>query len=178
MDFNLDASLAVLSRTPHVVHSLLDGLCDTWTHANYGPNTWSAHEIVGHLIWGDRTDWLPRARHILEFARERPFAAFDRQGHVQLCSDHSLGELLDLFRDERAANLRALADLALTPEQLKAQGEHPALGTVTMAELLATWTVHDLNHIAQISKALAYQYKPAVGAWEAYLSVLAPPNPR
>ncbi len=178
MEFDLTTSMPILARTPTVVRALLSGLDDAWTANNYGPQTWSAKEIVAHFIWADRTDWLPRARHILEFGQESPFPPFDRQGHEPLCREHSLPELLEIFAQERAENLRELAALELTPELLQRQGKHPALGTATLGQLLATWTVHDLNHIAQICKAVSYQYKSAVGPWEAYLSILSPPDPR
>ncbi len=178
MDFDLESSVAILKRTPRVVSMLLTGLGEEWTKANYGPNTWSPCEIVGHLIWGDRTDWIPRARHILQYGREQPFEPFDRAGHDALCQEYDLAELLDIFATERDESLRVLKSLQLTPEQFAMEGEHPALGVATLSQLLATWTVHDLNHIAQICKAMAFQYKPAVGPWEEYLSILAPPNPR
>ncbi len=166
-----------LSRTPGVLGALVRGLGKEWTHADYGSGTWSAAEVVAHLIHAERTDWIPRARIILEHGDSRPFDAFDRNGHATLMR-HSLDELLDLFARERAASLAELRRLVTSEADLDRPGTHPALGRVTLRNLLATWTVHDLNHIAQMCKAMAYQCKGEVGAWEAYLSILSPPNPR
>jgi len=173
---NWDTTL--LARTPSVLHALLGGLADQWTKADYGPDTWSPHQVVGHLIFGERTDWIPRARLILEHGESRPFEPFDRNGHVDLCRRHSTTELLDVFEQERRASLEVLRSLPLTPKNLARRGIHPALGTVTLDQLLCAWVVHDLNHIAQVCKALAYQHKLDAGPWEAYLSILAPPAPR
>jgi hypothetical protein len=178
MEFNLERDIEVLSRTPTVVRSLLEGLPPAWTHADYGPGTWSPHQVVGHLIWGEQTDWLPRARIILKHGESKAFEPFDRNGHAALCTDKSLTELLDLFESLRTQNVAALRELPLTPANLAKRGRHPALGVVTLAQLLATWVVHDLNHIAQICKAMAYQHKAETGPWERYLSILAPPAPR
>lgn len=168
----------ILARTPAVVRSLLDGVDPAWVRVPYGPGTWSAHEVVAHLIFGERTDWIPRARHILAFGSTRPFDPFDRAGHSALARDHTTPQLLDLFQRERAASLAALDELRLAPDDLAKSGRHPALGDVTLGNLLATWAVHDLNHIAQVCKAMAYQAKTSVGPWETYLSILAPPSPR
>lgn len=168
----------ILTRTPATLRALLTDLDPALAEANYGPGTWSAKEVVAHLIFGERTDWIPRAKHILEHGDATPFPPFDRAGHTPLVRAHSLTELLALFASERADGLRDLEAIHLTAADLARPGRHPALGAVTLGNLLATWAVHDLNHIAQISKAIAYQFKPAVGPWEQYLSVLAPPNPR
>ena len=168
----------LLRRTPAVVRALLLGLPESWTTSNYGPGTWSAKEIVAHLVFGERTDWVPRAKIMLEHGTTRAFDAFDRAGHAPLVERHTLTELLDLFERERGASLASFGSLCASTGALDTVGLHPALGRVTVANLLATWVVHDLNHIAQTSKALAFQWKPHVGPWEAYLSVLAPPNPR
>lgn len=178
MEIDLSESLPILQRTPNTLRTLLSGLPETWTHRDYGPSTWTAHQVIGHLIWGERTDWIPRARHILMHGDESAFARFDRAGHLPLCQSHSLAELLDIFALERAASLDALRDLGITTHMLHRAGMHPALGRVTLGNLLATWVVHDLNHIAQVSKAMAFQYHEAVGPWRQYLSILAPPNPR
>lgn len=177
MEFGLDTALTVLSRTPRVVRALLEGLPDAWTTPAYGPGTWSAKEIVAHLIFGERTDWIPRARVILQHGPARPFDPFDRAGHWDILAK-PLAELLTLFETERAASLSALRSLNLAEADLDRAGLHPALGPATLSNLLAAWVVHDLNHIAQICKAMAHQYKDAVGPWQAYLSILAPPNPR
>lgn len=169
---------AILTRTPQVLRAMLADLDPALVDATYGPGTWSAKEVVAHLIHAERTDWIPRARHILEHGDATPFQSFDRSGHAPLLRAHTLAELLDLFARERAAGLRDLEAMNLTAADLSRPGRHPALGSVTLGNLLATWAAHDLNHIAQICKAIAYQFKPAVGPWEQYLSVLAPPNPR
>ena len=178
MKLDLDQSTALLLRTPRVLRELLAGLADAWTTPDYGPGTWSAKEIVAHYIFGERTDWVPRLRIILEHGEARRFEPFDRSGHKELLARHTLAELLAIFERERAEGLAALRAAGLTHGDLARAGTHPALGRVTLGNLLAAWVVHDLNHIAQIAKALAYQYKAEVGPWEAYLSILAPPNPR
>jgi hypothetical protein len=161
-----------------VLRALLEGLPDELARANYGPGTWSPHEVVGHLIHGEQTDWVPRARLILEQGDAVAFEPFDRGGHAALCREKTTGELLDLFASLREANLAALRAMPLTPANLAKRGRHPALGPVTLAEMLATWVVHDLNHVAQVCKGLAYQHRQEVGPWQVYLSILAPPNPR
>lgn len=183
MRFSLSEAVPVLERTPRTVRALLQFLPEAWTHRNYGSNpdgsaTWSAHEIVAHLIFADQTDWLPRARHILELGDARPFEPFDRHGHKALMQGKPLHRLLDEFERGRSESLDGLRALKLSDEDLVRAGKHPALGAVTLGNLLAMWVVHDLNHIAQMSKAMAYQYKSEVGPWEAYASILALPAPR
>jgi hypothetical protein len=178
MDFDLDGTGQILARTPDVLRTLLAGLPDALAHANYGAGTWSPHEVVGHLIHGEKTDWIPRARMILEAGETATFEPFDRNGHSALCRAHTTGELLDMFEALRKENLVELRSMSLTPADLARRGRHPALGPVTLAQLLAAWVVHDLNHIAQVSKGLAFQHRREVGPWEAYLSILAPPAPR
>jgi hypothetical protein len=178
MEFEIERDTAILARTPAVLRMLLGGLPREWTHARYGEGTWSPHEIVGHLIHGERTDWIPRARHLLAHGESKPFERFDRAGHEALCAQRSLAELLDLFESARRDTLAALRSLPLTRENLARRGRHPAFGPVRLAQLLATWVVHDLNHVAQVCKAMAHQHRGDVGPWEAYLSILAPPAPR
>lgn len=178
MDFDLSMARAMLARTPATLRAMLAGLDERWTEPDYGPDTWSAREVVAHLIFGEQTDWIPRARILLAHGEARPFDSFDRSGHKPLLARHTLAELLDLFERERAKSLAVLDSFNLSTSDLARRGRHPALGTVTLANLLATWVVHDLNHLAQIAKAMAFQYAPQVGPWERYLSVLAPPNPR
>lgn len=175
--FRLDQARLLLSRTPAVVRSLLHNLPEPWARNDYGQQTWGPAEVVAHLIFAERTDWLPRARVILEHGATRPFDPFDRAGHKDLLA-MSVGALLDEFDRARAHSLRDLDDLKLTPADLARPGRHPALGACTLGDLLATWVVHDFNHIAQIAKGLAYQYQDQVGPWRAYLSILAPPAPR
>jgi len=178
MKFTIPESIGVLERTPEVVRTMISGLSPEWVHSDYGPATWSVHQVIGHLIWGEETDWIPRVKHILARGAEIPFESFDRQGHESLCALHATVELLDMFAERRASNLAELRGLDLNADDLARRGRHPALGGVTLAELLATWTCHDLNHIAQIAKAMAFQYRDKVGPWIAYLSILGPPNPR
>lgn len=178
MNFSLPKTIGVLSRTPAILRAQLQGLPDEWTRRIYGQNTWSVHEIVGHLIWGERTDWIVRLRHILTVGENEAFEKFDRDGHQSLCANSETDELLDMFEILRQKNIADLQELSLNDIDLQKSGMHPALGKVTASQLLATWTVHDLNHISQISKAMAYQYKDAVGPWDAYLSILSPPDPR
>lgn len=172
MEFDLTRSIAVLERTPTVLRTWLAGLPEEWTHRNEGPDTWSAFDIVGHLIDGEETDWMTRARVILEQGTNRTFEPFDRFRHLRENGGRSVDDLLGRFTQLRARNLQELKDLELSPEQLQLTGEHPAFGPVTLAQLLATWVAHDLNHVAQIARVMAKQYGEAVGPWEAYLSVL------
>jgi hypothetical protein len=144
----------------------------TWTLRNEGENSWSAFDVVGHLIHADRTDWMPRAKTILQFGESRSFDAFDRLGQVRESQGKSLGQLLDEFGRVRSKNLDELRTLNLRPEDLDRRGRHPALGAVTLSELLATWAAHDLTHLHQISRVMAHQYREAVGPFSAYLGVM------
>ena len=177
MEFRMAEAIAVLTRTPATVSALLRGLPDAWVRCNEGrskdgKDTWSALDIVGHLIVGERTDWMPRVRILLENGEARPFNPFDRFAQLKESRDQSLEQLLDDFARLRKENLAALQALNLQPEDLTRRGRHPALGVVTLAELLATWAVHDLTHVHQLSRVMAYQYGDAVGPWSAYLGVL------
>ncbi len=172
MNFDLDNGLAVLERTPAVLHALLDGLPAAWTTPNEGPDTWSPFDVVGHLVDGEETDWLPRARIILGDAADRRFTPYDRTRHVRVNQGRTLAELLARFDEWRRRNLAELRALNLTATQLARTGEHPDFGAVTLAQLLATWVAHDLGHVAQITRVMAKQYKEAVGPWQAYLPVL------
>jgi uncharacterized damage-inducible protein DinB len=167
----LDDAIAILERTPLTLHALLSGLPDRWIHATEGEGTWSPFDVVGHLIHGEATDWIPRVRHILS-GEARPFDPFDRLGHIEASRGRTLDELLDRFAEARAASLAALRQMDLKERDLDRTGTHPAFGTVTMAQLLATWTVHDLDHIVQVARVMAKSYGAAVGPWDAYLSVL------
>jgi hypothetical protein len=172
MEFNPAEAIAVLTRTPATLNALLRGLPDPWVRCNEGEDTWSAFDIVGHLIVGERTDWMQRLRIILENGETRPFDPFDRFAQVRESQGKSLEQLLDEFARLRKENLAALQALKLQPEDLTRRGKHPALGVVTLAELLATWTVHDLTHLHQLTRVMAHQYHAAVGPWKAYLGVL------
>jgi hypothetical protein len=172
MEQKLQQSLALLARTPAVLDVLLRDLPETWTLQNEGENTWSAFDVVGHLIHCERTDWMPRVKMILQFGESQTFAPFDRWGHVQESRDKSLGQRLDEFGRLRSENLSELRSLNLRPEDLDRRGRHPAFGPVTLSALLATWAAHDLTHLHQISRVMAHQYREAVGPWSVYLGVL------
>jgi hypothetical protein len=171
-EFNLDETIAVLTRTPATLDAMLRGLPKSWVRSNEGKDTWSAFDIVGHLIVGERTDWMPRTRRILENGEARPFDPFDRFAQSRESQSKSLEQLLDDFARLRRENLAALLALNLQPEDLNRRGRHPALGVVTLSQLLATWAVHDLTHVHQLSRVMAHQYRDAVGPWSAYLGVL------
>lgn len=172
MEHNLELTISLLTRTPAVLNSLLRDLPETWTLSNEGENTWSAFDVVGHLIHGERTDWMSRARRILQFGEAQPFDPFDRLGQVRESQGKSMFQLLDEFARLRSENLRELRALNLQPEDLSRRGRHPALGAVTLSELLATWAVHDMTHLHQISRTMAHQYREAAGPWSVYLGVL------
>ena len=161
--FNLPETIALLEHTPAVLNALLRGLPDSWTQRNEGGDTWSAFDVIGHLIHGERTDWMARARIILENGEARTFDRFDRLGHILESRGKSLEQLLDEFARLRRENLAALRELNLKSEDLLRLGRHPALGVVTLSELLATWAAHDLTHLHQLSRVMAYQYRAAVG---------------
>jgi DinB superfamily len=171
-EHNLADTIAVLSRTPAALDGLLRDLPDLWTRRNEGGDTWSVFDVMGHLIHGERTDWMPRARIIMQFGEQRAFDPFDRLAQRRESEGKSLGQLLDEFASLRAANLDELQALKLTPEELRRCGLHPALGGVTLSQLLATWAAHDLTHLHQVSRIMAHQYRAAVGPWSAYLGVL------
>jgi hypothetical protein len=172
MDFDLTQAIPVLERTPATLRTLLDGLPSAWTDANEGPDTWSPFDVVGHLIHGERADWIPRARMILEEVRSRAFEPFDRFAQFRDIEGMSLAELLDEFERLRAKSLGTLKGWQLTDAQLSLEGEHPVFGAVTLRQLLATWTAHDVSHLAQIARVMAKQYRDAVGPWRAYLPVM------
>ncbi len=169
--FTLPEATALLARTPSAIKALLTGLPDIWVRSNEGPGTWTATDILAHLVDCERTNWLPRARMIIEQGESRPFTPLDRFAQ-QKESPKSLNQLLEDFATLRAANLATLQSLNLQPEDLARRGIHPAFGPVTLAQLFATWTTHDLTHLHQLSRLLAHQYREAVGPWSAYLGVL------
>jgi hypothetical protein len=172
MEHNLRQTMSLLARTPPALNALLRDLPETWTFRNEGENTWRAFDVVGHLIHGERSDWMPRVRTVLQFGETRTFEPFDRWGHLRESQGRSLGQLLDEFARLRSENLRELGALNLRQEDLELRGRHPALGVVTLSELLATWVAHDLTHLHQISRVMAHQYREAVGPWSKYLGVL------
>lgn len=168
----LEESLSVLTRTPATLDALLRGLPDSWVTATEGPGTWSPYVVVGHLIQGERADWMPRLAIILEHGENRPFDPFDREAQLRESNGKSLSTLLDEFSALRRDNLTRLRALNLQPGQLELKGTHPKLGPVTLRQLLATWTAHDLAHILQVSRVMAKRYKPDVGPWAEFLSVM------
>jgi hypothetical protein len=172
MEHSLQNTIAVLARTPSTLDALLRDMPEIWTAHNEGEKTWSAYDIVGHLIHGERTDWMPRVRIILQFGETRAFEPFDRFAQEHESRSKPLGQLLDEFAALREGNLRELRRLNLRQEDLACRGRHPSLGAVTLSELLATWAVHDLTHVHQISRVMAEQYREAVGPWKKYLGVL------
>jgi hypothetical protein len=172
MRFDLTAGVAVLERTPRALRALLGGLPDVWTAPNEGPGTFSALDNVGHLIHGELTDWIPRARLILARGADRRFPPVDRFAHYHESDGKTLAELLDEFARLRGENLATLAGWHLTDAELELEGEHPAFGRVTLRQLLATWVAHDLGHLAQTARVMAKQYRDAVGPWRAYLPIL------
>ena len=172
MEFELSTGAAVLERTPRTLRALLDGLPAAWTDATEGPETWSAYVIVGHLIHGERTDWVPRARIILAQGPQRRFTPYDRFAQFRESQGKSLADLLDEFARLRTENLATLHEWKLTDPQLALVGEHPEFGAVTLRQLLATWVAHDLGHIAQTARVMAKQYREAIGPWRAYLPIM------
>jgi uncharacterized damage-inducible protein DinB len=175
MDYQIEQATAILRRTPETLTALLRGLPEEWARSTAGPDTWSAYDVVGHLLHGEETNWIIRARSILEEGEGRPFDSFDRTAMFEKYQEYSLDQLLDAFAEARTQNLAALDGWHLTPEQVALTGTHPALGTVTLSQLLATWAVHDLNHIGQIVEVMSRQYAEAVGPWRAYLAILTRP---
>lgn len=169
--FILDEGLAILERTPATLTALLKDLPEPWVQATEGSGTWSPYDVVGHLIHGERTDWIPRARHIMA-GHSGPFESFDRTAQFMECQGKSLGELLVTFAELRQQNLATLLEMNLTTRDLSRPGLHPELGQVTLGQLLATWVVHDLDHLGQIARTMAKVYSESTGPWSAYLSVL------
>lgn len=172
MEHHLPQTISLLARAPTVLNALLRDLPEGWTLSNEGENTWSPFDVVGHLIHAERTDWLPRARMILQFGETRAFEPFDRLAQVRESQGKSLGQLLDEFGRLRAESLIELEALNLRPEDLDRRGRHPSLGQVTLSQLLGTWVTHDLTHLHQISRTMAHQYRETVGPWSVYLGVL------
>jgi hypothetical protein len=172
MDFHFDMALPVLRRTPGVLGALLVDLPDAWSKATEGPGTWSPFDVVGHLIHGERTNWVPRVEHMLRHGDTQPFPPFDRDAMFEASKGRSIAELLETFDRERAKSLARLDELKLTDADLGRHGRHPEFGVVTLGQHLATWVAHDLGHIRQVVRVMARQYTDAVGPWRAYLSIL------
>lgn len=172
MDFNVTRGIAILERTPGALHAMLHDLDTAWLDATEGPDTWSPSVIVGHLVHGERANWIPRARFILSQSASRRLPPYDRFAHLRECQGKSLSGLLDEFGRLRAENLATLAAWRLTDAELALDGEHPEFGSVTLRQLLATWVVHDLGHVAQTARVMAKQYRDAIGPWRAYLPIV------
>jgi DinB superfamily len=172
MNFEVSDALPVLARTPGALHALLAGLPPQWTEATEGGDTWSPHTVVGHLVHGERANWIPRATIIREHGTSRPFEPFDRLAQFRESAGKPLHALLEEFATLRTANVALLRSWHLTDEQLALRGLHPEFGPVTLRELLATWVAHDLGHLVQITRVMARQYRDAIGPWKAYLSVM------
>jgi hypothetical protein len=172
MEFRFDDALPVLRRTPAVLRALLLDLPDPWVGANEGPGTWSPFDVVGHLIHGERTDWMPRVEHMFRHGDAVPFPVFDRETMFAASRGLSLGELIGTFGRLRAESLEGLDALNLKDADLERRGRHPEFGVVTLGQHLATWVAHDLSHQGQIVRVMARQYSEAVGPWQAYLSIL------
>lgn len=172
MNFELEHAIEILKRTPTTLNSLLRDLPEPWLVQNEGPETWSPYDVIGHLIHGEETDWIPRAKIILEHGETRAFEPFDRVAMFEASKGKSIAALLDTFGELRAENLRELKSMNLTADILDKRGRHPELGEVTLRQLLSTWVVHDLGHIRQVVRVMSKQYGDAVGPWRAYLSIL------
>ena len=172
MQFELTRALEILQNTPSTLRSLLSGLSEDWTSVNEGGESWSVYDIIGHLIHGEKTDWVPRMEIILSEGDDKLFQPFDRFAQFEASKGKTLAQLLDEFSMLRTQNLEILRLKNLSKDYFNKNGIHPAFGEVTLSQLLATWVVHDLNHISQIARVLAHQYKEEVGPWVAYLKVL------
>ena len=172
MQFLLDDALSILSRTPAALEAMLRGLPEPWLHANEGPETWSPFDVVGHLVAGERTDWVPRLRLILERGDAQAFEPFNRVAMFEESKGKSIGELLETFATLLAQNLETVRALQLEPAYMLRRGMHPSLGAVTLEQLLATWVTHDMTHMAQISRVIAKQFTDEVGPWRQYIGVL------
>ena len=172
LNFELQQGAEILTRTPHVLRAMLDGVSPVWFDATEGPETWSPYVIVGHMIHGERADWIPRAECILAHGPNRRFEPYDRFAQLHESEGKTLTQLLGEFAELRALNLATLGGWQLTDAHLALQGEHPAFGAVTLRQLLACWVAHDLGHIAQMSRVMAKQYRQAVGPWREYLPVM------
>jgi hypothetical protein len=172
VNFKLEEAAAVLERTPATLRALLGGLPDAWTTCNEGPDTFSPFDNVGHLLHGERADWIARAKIILAQGANRRFEPYDRFAQVRESAGKTLAQLLDQFAALRAENVATLRGWNLTEQQLALQGEHPEFGAVTLRQLLSTWVAHDLGHIAQTSRVMAKRYRDDIGPWRAYLPIV------
>jgi hypothetical protein len=174
MQFDVENATQILRQTPYTLQRMLDGLSDEWTIEGGGPDDWSPYDVIGHLIHGEETDWIQRAEIILAQSDDREFEPFDRLAQFERSKGRSLDDLLIEFIHLRSVNLEKLLGWQLTVDQLELKGVHPAFGEVTLRQLLATWVVHDLNHIRQIVRFMARKYETEVGPWKEYLAILQP----
>jgi len=172
LNFDLNRSIEILERTPKVIEVLLDGLSEEWTHVNEGGDTWSAFDIVGHLIHGESTDWITRINIILNQDGDRKFKSFDRFAQFEESKGKTLKQLLEEFKKVRKENLEKLKKLNLSSSDFNKKGIHPVFGEVTLHQLISTWTAHDLGHLAQIARVMAKQYKDDIGPWKEYLRIV------
>jgi len=172
MEFSMEKTIEILVRTPKVLQSMMENVSADWTTKNEGDDTWSPYDVIGHLIHGEKTDWMPRIDVILSNDQEKSFNPFDRFAQFENSKGKTLSQLMEEFKTLRAINVKKLIAKQIKKDQLSLKGHHPALGEVTLAQLIATWVVHDLNHIAQISRIMAKQYKDEVGPWVEYLRIL------
>jgi uncharacterized damage-inducible protein DinB len=172
MNFIIEKSIEILERTPNVLHAMLQNISADWTSKNEGGETWSVYDVIGHLIHAEKTDWMPRAEIILSENPDKKFEPFDRFAQLEKSKEESLAQLLDEFKMLRRKNIELLRSKNVTEKTLQETGIHPAFGEVTLSQLLSTWVVHDLNHISQIVRVMAKQYKSAVGPWVEYLRIL------
>ncbi len=172
MKYSLERSYEILERTPAVLQSLLAGLSDDWIMPNEGPETFSPYDVVGHLIHGEKTDWVPRAKMILEFGNTKTFERYDRFAQYEESNGKSLQQLLEEFEVIRRENMNWIKSLNLTEDDLGRRGMHPVLGEVTLRNLLATWVAHDLTHLAQVTRVMAKQYKEEMGPWPQFFRIL------
>lgn len=172
MEYKLSDAKLILARTPKTLDVLLRDLPGEWTNSNEGAETWSPFDVIGHLIHGDETDWIPRAKTIVEFGESRAFTPFDRFAMFEHSKGKSINQLLDEFEARRTESLEQLDELNITEALLEKRGMHPELGVVSLRQLLSTWVVHDLSHIGQVVRVMSKQYKEAVGPWQEYLPSL------
>lgn len=172
VDFSISKSIAILERTPRVLRSLLQDLPDDWTVNNEGGETWSPYDIVGHYIHGEKTDWIPRMEIILGDGADKSFEPFDRFAQFKESKGKTLTQLLDEFESLRKRNVDVLRSEKITDEMLNRTGIHPSFGPVTLQQLVSTWVAHDLNHIGQIARVMAVQYKEHTGPWVEFLGIL------
>ena len=172
MKFDLKEATEILAQTPYTLQRMLEGLSGNWTESSGDKESWGVYDVLGHLIHGEETDWIPRAEIILAQRDDRTFVPFDRVAQFERSNRRQIADLLTEFAHLRNTNLEKLSRFEISPEHLQLKGMHPELGEVTLEQLLATWVVHDLNHISQVSKILAKKYEQEVGVWKEYLSIL------